>query len=146
MSSTEKIPMRHIFSQRLKQLRMEKGLKGSEMAVFLGVSQPVYSRYENGRIPELNVVSAISEKCNVSVDWLLGQSEKDPPTKFFQPEPGRSDHRHKEIDELNAHLKDLKSELDDIRKLLVSLLAEERCRNAQPPPLTEPKKNEEKAG
>lgn len=71
--STEKIPERQLFSDRLKKARLERNMNGAEMADFIGVSAPVYSRYEKGRIPDAVTVAAIAAKCGKTVDWLMGR-------------------------------------------------------------------------
>jgi transcriptional regulator with XRE-family HTH domain len=73
MSSTEKIPMRQLFSERLRMQREQRMFKSADMADFLGFSPPVYSRYENGRIPDVDTVAVIADRCGVTVDWLLGR-------------------------------------------------------------------------
>ena len=72
MKSTGKIPERNIFSSRLIHLRQSMGKNASEMADFLGFSQPVYHRYEHGRTPKINTILVIAERCSVTANWLLG--------------------------------------------------------------------------
>jgi len=79
MQSTKNIPMRNIFSERLRTLRAQKDMTSLAMADFLEFSQPVYSRYENGRVPDVDTVAAIAERCGVTVDWLLGRGDTSPP-------------------------------------------------------------------
>jgi len=141
--STKKIP-RKLFSERLKLARMRLGLNGAKMADFLGVSQPVYSRYENGRIPEINVLAVISQRCRVTLDWLLGLDELQLKTTEL---PGSIRETQSDIDQdkckipdgcdlpgrlevIEKEMADQVKQLDDIRKLLLSLLAEEREKNA----------------
>jgi len=71
--------MRNIFSERLRTLRAQKDMTSLAMADFLEFSQPVYSRYENGRVPDVNTVAAIAERCGVTVDWLLGRADAQRP-------------------------------------------------------------------
>jgi transcriptional regulator with XRE-family HTH domain len=79
--STDKLPIRQLFSERLKLVRKEKELSSAGMAGYLGFSAPVYSRYENGRIPDADTVAVIAEKCGKSVGWLLGQDSDAAPTQ-----------------------------------------------------------------
>ena len=74
MSSTEKIPARQLFSDRLRARRIELGLKGKEMAEKLGCAAPVYSRYEHGRVPDTVTVSVIADLLGVTVEYLLGRA------------------------------------------------------------------------
>lgn len=67
--------MSSLFSQRLKTLRKNMGLNQFEFAEFLGIKQPSLSKYErNATSPTLDVVILISQKCNVSLDWLCNTS------------------------------------------------------------------------
>jgi transcriptional regulator with XRE-family HTH domain len=56
----------------IKELRIDKDLKQSEIADFLKITQQQYSRYETGRneVP-LNVLKALADYHNVSTDFLL---------------------------------------------------------------------------
>ncbi len=70
--SIGKIPARQLFSERLKSVRESRGMKSADMAKFLGLSAPVYSRYENGRTPDTNTVTVIAEKLGKTIGWLIG--------------------------------------------------------------------------
>ena len=64
-----------IFAERFSKLRGEK--TQDEFASFLGISRPTVGFYENGaRLPDALILRQISEKCNVSADWLLGLSDE----------------------------------------------------------------------
>lgn len=60
------------FSKRLRTLRMEKGMKQSELAEALHFSQGMASAYENGREPPFDVLVQIANYFDVSTDYLLG--------------------------------------------------------------------------
>lgn len=66
--------------QRIKDLREDRDLKQKELAGVLHCSQQVYSNYELGQrdIPT-DVLIALSDYYNVSVDYILGISND--PTK-----------------------------------------------------------------
>lgn len=62
-----------IFGERLKNLRLEKGLSQREIAEHLGLTQQAYAYYETGdREPGLKTLLALSSILNVSTDYLLG--------------------------------------------------------------------------
>lgn len=61
--------MSNFFAERLKKLRGDRSK--AEFARFLGVSAPVYQRYEEGRIPRADTLSVIAERLGVTVRWLL---------------------------------------------------------------------------
>ncbi|MCR4925295.1 MAG: helix-turn-helix transcriptional regulator [Clostridiales bacterium] len=68
--------MNRAFSQRIVELRREKGLKQKEAAKELGISQALLSHYEKGiRECGLDFIIKCSEYYEVSCDYLLGTSE-----------------------------------------------------------------------
>lgn len=64
------------FSDRLKQLRNEKGVLQRELADYLNVSRVTITQYENGsRSPDDETKKKIAEYFNVSLDYLMGFSD-----------------------------------------------------------------------
>lgn len=64
-------------SKQLKLLRTKMNMNQYEFAKFLSIKQPTLSAYERDiSNPSLDVLLMISEKCNVSLDWLCGQNVK----------------------------------------------------------------------
>ena len=64
------------FSQRLKELRTNMNLTQRQFSQKIGCTQTTLSAYENTpKSPSLDIIIDIAEKCNVSVDWLLGLSD-----------------------------------------------------------------------
>lgn len=64
------------FAQRLKSLRKEKGLKQSELAQALNVTQRKISYWETAQLePDLLSLWKISNFFGVSCDYLIGKSE-----------------------------------------------------------------------
>ena len=65
-----------IFAERLKEERIMCGLTQTQVAEALGIKQPSYIRYENGKgQPSLENLVKLSELFDVSVDYLLGKSD-----------------------------------------------------------------------
>lgn len=66
-----------MFTERLKYLRSERGLKQLDMADFLGCTVRNYQRMESG---ELNIpittLIALADYFDVTADYLLGRSEE----------------------------------------------------------------------
>lgn len=59
-------------SERITNLRKEKGISQEQLANELGVSRQAVSKWESEQsIPDLNKVIALSEHFNVSTDYLL---------------------------------------------------------------------------
>lgn len=65
------------FGDRLKELRLERGLTQSEFGEKVGISGRVIGYYESGdRFPkDEKALLSIVKHLGVSLDWLLGQSK-----------------------------------------------------------------------
>ena len=62
---------------RLKELRKERKVSQLKLAMDLNISQNSVSRYENGeREAGYDTLVAIADYFNVSVDYLLGRTDK----------------------------------------------------------------------
>ena len=61
------------FSERLKELREEKGVYQKDIAKAIGVATNTYCGYEKGtREPNFQILKAICRFYQVSSDYLLG--------------------------------------------------------------------------
>ena len=61
---------------RIKELRIEKGLLQSDVAKYLGKSERIVGFYERGeRDPNTDTLIKLSELFNVSIDYILGKSD-----------------------------------------------------------------------
>ena len=66
-----------LLSDRLKQLRIHKGLTQEQLAKRLGVTRGALSMYESGlRQPSYDVLIEYSLVFNVSSDYILGVEHK----------------------------------------------------------------------
>ncbi|MGM0251470.1 helix-turn-helix domain-containing protein [Enterococcus sp. AZ129] len=64
-----------LFPERLKELRIEKGITLEELAKNIGTTKTTLSRYENGeRSPKLQLVGLLANYFQVDMAWLSGQS------------------------------------------------------------------------
>ena len=62
-----------IFSERFKELRLEKGIGQEQLAKELGVGKATISLWENGlREPKLYSLATIAKYFGVSIDYLAG--------------------------------------------------------------------------
>lgn len=62
------------FSNRLKELRIEKGATQKNMAELLGITERNYQRYEYGLVdPTASNATKLADYFDVSVDYLLGR-------------------------------------------------------------------------
>lgn len=65
------------FNEKIKNLRIEKGLKQKEVAKILGVSQTCYAGYEQGyREPDFKTLKKLVVIFDVSADYLLGLEDE----------------------------------------------------------------------
>ncbi len=61
------------FGERLKELRIEKGLKQMELAKSVGLSGTAIGHWErNERVPNLDAVISLGKFFHVSIDYLAG--------------------------------------------------------------------------
>ena len=65
-----------MFSERLKKLRMEKGITQKELADRLHISRSTIAGYESlGKEPDGEKLCALADFFGVSVDYLLGVTD-----------------------------------------------------------------------
>ena len=63
-------------NEKLKELRLEKGVTQKEVAKALNISKSAYANYEQGvREPSYQVLANICKYFNVTSDYLLGLEE-----------------------------------------------------------------------
>lgn len=63
------------FSTRLKDLRLNRGLRQEQVAKLVGVNKSAISTYENDtRQPSFEILIRLAVLYRVSTDYLLGQS------------------------------------------------------------------------
>lgn len=61
-----------VFGQRLKQKRMELGLKQEDVGSWFTMKKSTVSQWENGRLPHATIIIKLARRFNVTTDWLLG--------------------------------------------------------------------------
>ena len=65
--------MENVFGEKLKELRIEKGIGQIELAKAINVSKGIISLWENGlREPKLSNLIALARFFEVSLDYLVG--------------------------------------------------------------------------
>lgn len=76
---------------RLRSLRIEKGVSQDQAAESCGISRIALARYETGtRAPRAEMVSRLADYYGVTVDYLLGRD--DPPAPL-EPKEAPADDR-----------------------------------------------------
>lgn len=59
--------------QRLRDIRLAKGLSQEELSALTGISSVQISRYESGSAePSLKVAKGLAQKLGITLDYLLG--------------------------------------------------------------------------
>jgi len=67
---------KNIFSERLLELRQDNNLTQQQLADIAGISQPSIVKIEKKhRAASIEVIYAIAEYFNISIDWLVGLSD-----------------------------------------------------------------------
>ena len=70
---------------RIRQIRKERGLNITELAEMIGISHQSLQRYEAGkREPSIQVLIALANFFDVSVDYLIGREPKSKTIKTYQ--------------------------------------------------------------
>ncbi len=64
------------FSERLICLRKNNGFTQKDVYTGIHVAATAYQRYEYGRVPTAAILVQIADFFNVSVDYLLGRTDK----------------------------------------------------------------------
>lgn len=74
-----------IYKQREKHINKKgKPMSKRDFADFLGVPFTTYDKWENGGFAKSDSLIEIAQKCNCSVDWLLGLSDVESPDADLQ--------------------------------------------------------------
>jgi len=64
---------------RIRELRIAAGKSQSELADIIGVNKQAISQYERHvRFPRREILEALADYFNVSVDYLIGKTEVSP--------------------------------------------------------------------
>ncbi|MFR7529640.1 MAG: helix-turn-helix domain-containing protein [Anaerostipes hadrus] len=66
-----------MFGKRIRKLRLEQNLKQKDLAAKLGISTSNVGMYERElRQPDAEILKKIADFFNVSIDYILGNSDK----------------------------------------------------------------------
>ena len=66
-----------MIGKQIAFMRKEKGVKQEELANYVGVSTQAVSKWENGGVPDTELLPKIADFFSVSVDRLFGRSFRD---------------------------------------------------------------------
>ena len=73
-----------IFSERVKELMVEKKITQKELSSLSGVSEPSLCRYLKGQIPRMDVINNVAKALGVASDYLLGAGSKESADPFVE--------------------------------------------------------------
>jgi methanogenic corrinoid protein MtbC1 len=72
----KKTPQGRDLATRLRELRLQKGLRQKDLAETLGLAQTTIANYEQGsRFPDEKTLYGLADYFRVTLDYLLGRSE-----------------------------------------------------------------------
>lgn len=66
-----------IIGKQIASLRKEKGVKQEELAKYVGVSTQAVSKWENGGVPDVELIPKIADFFSVSIDNLFNRNISD---------------------------------------------------------------------
>ncbi len=66
-----------MIGQQIASLRKERGIKQDELASYVGVSAQAVSKWENGGVPDTELLPKIADFFEVSIDSLFGRTITD---------------------------------------------------------------------
>ena len=93
--------------EKLNELRENQGLNKKEFAKYLGIKYTTYNNYETGlREPSSDFLILVSEKLNVSIDYMLGLKDDRNILHSYKLLSGEYEHI-KKYRELDTHGKDM---------------------------------------
>ena len=61
-----------MIGKQIAAMRKEKGIRQEELAGFVGVSTQAVSKWENGGVPDTELIPKIADFFSVSIDTLFG--------------------------------------------------------------------------
>lgn len=68
--------LKEIFGERVKELRIKKNIKQSELGEIVGLSDNAISDIERGyRLTSMEKLEALADYFEVSVDYLMGRTD-----------------------------------------------------------------------
>ena len=66
-----------VIGKQIAALRKEKGIKQEELANYVGVTAQAVSKWENGGVPDTELIPRIADYFEGSIDFLFGRSAID---------------------------------------------------------------------
>lgn len=67
--------MANVLSERIAQLRRERGLTQDQLGQLVGVSAQAVSKWEKGGAPDVELIPTLADRLGVTIDALFGREE-----------------------------------------------------------------------
>ena len=67
--------MANVLSERIAQLRRERGLTQEQLGQLVGVSAQAVSKWEKGGAPDVELIPTLADRLGVTIDALFGREE-----------------------------------------------------------------------
>jgi len=121
---------------RLDDLRRKEGITLTKMGEMCGVKPSGVQTWKKAKTFPAEHLLTLATHFNVTVDWLLGRGDMpvtikpESPSATISAPPLQPACIYPTDCDLPGQVAEIRGELADIRKLLISLLAEERSKNA----------------
>ena len=80
--------MKIIIKEKLRALRKETGETQAQVAAAVGLVEQQYQKYELGTTPNLENAWKLADHFGVSIDYLVGRSEKRRGGRPYTPSTG----------------------------------------------------------
>ena len=98
-----------LFGEKLKKVRMERGLTQEKLAEILGTSKQVISRYEKcQRNPKLITVEDYANKLNISLGSFVSEKPAEYPSEYQELIGELEELSREDIKSLLGHVKAIK--------------------------------------
>ena len=69
--------MANVLSERIAELRKERGLTQEQLGQLVGVSAQAVSKWEKGGAPDVELLPALADRLGVTIDTLFGRSQEE---------------------------------------------------------------------
>lgn len=102
-------------SERIAQLRKERGLTQEQLGQLAGVSAQAVSKWEKGGAPDVELLPTLADRLGVTIDGLFGRD--DSPGKHFPQQIGRWLETFPVEDRLNQLMRALASNIISLTTL-----------------------------
>lgn len=89
------------FGERLKKVRIDRGLRQEDIGAIVHVGKSTVSQWENNiHVPDIETIVKIANYLNVTSDYLLGLSDNPTPIETIAAHHDGEDWTEEELEEI----------------------------------------------